>query len=73
MTSTDLERHSRLDLLIQDLSDALVEIGHDAHGELWLDAAAADQVVERVGESDTDACTTVQLVEALWLRCCHRE
>ena len=59
-----LKRHPRLHLVPQHGSDALVEVLHDAHGELGFDAAATDQVVEGVGESDADA-ESVSVLEFL--------
>jgi hypothetical protein len=50
-----LETHSGLDLLAEDLCDDLVEVCHDFDGELGLDAATADQIVEGICESSTDA------------------
>lgn len=45
---THLERKPGLDLLAQHLGDHLVEILHDAHCKLRLDAPAANQVIECV-------------------------
>jgi hypothetical protein len=50
-----LEAHSGLDLFTENLCDDLVEVCHDFDGELGLDAATADQIVEGVCESSTDA------------------
>ena len=38
---TYFKRHPRLHLIAQNTRDALVEVLHDAHGELGLDAAGA--------------------------------
>jgi len=50
-----LETHSGLDLFTEHLSDDLVEVCHDFDGELGLDAATADQVVEGICECAADA------------------
>lgn len=49
-----LEGHSSLHFLSQHVCDALVEVLEDAHGELRLDAAGGDEVVESVGKGETD-------------------
>jgi hypothetical protein len=49
------ETHSGLDLFTEHLSDDLVEVCHDFDGELGLDAATADQIVEGVCESSANA------------------
>lgn len=52
--ATYFETHARLHFLSQNRGDGRVEVGHDTHRKLRLDTAAADQVVQRVGQSDTD-------------------
>jgi hypothetical protein len=47
---TDLECEARLDFVGEDIGDGLVEVGEDLHGELGLDTALGDEVVERVCE-----------------------
>jgi hypothetical protein len=46
----DLECEARLDLVGEDIGDGLVEVGENLHGELGLDTALGDEVVERVCE-----------------------
>ena len=41
-----LKRQARLDLVGEHVGNCLVEVGQDAHGQLWLDAALGDQRVE---------------------------
>lgn len=52
---TYLERKPRAHLLAQNLGDHAVEGGQDPHGELRLDAALVDQVVEGVCEGEPEA------------------
>ena len=50
-----LKRQARLDLVGEHVGNCLVEVGQDAHGQLWLDAALGNQRVERVCEGTADA------------------
>jgi hypothetical protein len=50
-----LETHSRLDLFAEHLCDDLVEVCHDFDGELRLDAATADEIVEGICKGSADA------------------
>lgn len=50
-----LELKSGLDVLVQALGDGLVEVSEDLHRQLRVDARAADQVVERIGQRKPDA------------------
>lgn len=43
-----LERHSGLDLLLEDLSDAAIEVRKNLHGQLWLDSALRDELVKSI-------------------------
>lgn len=52
---TDLEVHPRLDLVCQNLRDGLIEICHDLHGQLRLDATTTDEIVECIGKGDSEA------------------
>jgi hypothetical protein len=45
-----LERQTGLDLLCEPVRDCFVEVYEDLHGQLGLDSALGDQVVERVCE-----------------------
>ena len=56
-----LEGHPRLDLLPQNRRDALVEVGHDAHGKLRLDSAGGDQVVEGVSEGESNSVVVSEI------------
>ena len=60
-----LESHARLDLICKHLRNSLVEVRHNAHSKLGFDAAAADQVVERVCEGHSDAAFIIMLVRVL--------
>lgn len=53
--TTYLEIHPRLNLLPKHRSNMLIEVGHDAHRKLRLDATAADQIIERIRQRETDA------------------
>jgi len=58
-----LERQPRLDLFSQNLSDTAIKVRQYLHGQLWLDAPIADQVIEGVRQSHADAATTIELVK----------
>ena len=47
---TDLKRQPRLDLVRQHFRNRFIEVRENLHGELGLDPALSDQVVERVRE-----------------------
>lgn len=59
-----LEAHSCLDLLSENLSQDLIEVGHDFDGQLRFDTATTDEIVERVRQSDTDANSSVMSATA---------
>lgn len=61
---THLELESRLDVLLERFRDGLVKVAQDLHGELRVDALIADEVVERVGQSEADAARQVSLAVA---------
>lgn len=48
--STHLERQPSLDLICEYVGDRLVKVGEDLHGQLGLDAALGNQIVQRVRE-----------------------
>lgn len=50
-----LELKSGLDVLVQALGDGLVKVSQDLHRQLRVDARAADQVVECIGQRKPDA------------------
>lgn len=50
-----LESHARLHLVTKHGSNVLVEVGHDAHRQLRLDATTTNEIVECIRECDTDA------------------
>ena len=50
-----LESQARLDLLGQNISNCLVEVREDLHGELWLDSPLADEVVQCICERASKA------------------
>lgn len=50
-----LKCQSRLDFLGQHFSDTPVEVRQNLHGQLWLDAPLADEVVECIGQRHADA------------------
>ena len=50
---TYLECEPRLDLVCEHVGNGLVEVCEDLHGQLGLDAALGDQVVQRVREGTT--------------------
>lgn len=57
LLSTHLERQPCLDLICKYVGDRLIEVGEDLHGQLGLDTALGDQVVQRVREGTTQtAC-----------------
>jgi hypothetical protein len=58
---THLERQTGLDLVCEPICDCFVEVYEDLHGELGLDSALGDQVVERVreGTAQTVLCQPV--------------
>lgn len=58
---THLELESRLDVLLERFRDGLVKVAQDLHGELRVDALVADEVVERVRQSEADATVKVSL------------
>jgi hypothetical protein len=47
---THLKRKPRLDLICEHVGNRLVEVCEDLHGQLGLDAALGDQIVQRVRE-----------------------
>lgn len=49
-----LERHPRLDLVLQHLCDTAIEVAQDLHRKLRLDAALSDQLVEGIHQSPPD-------------------
>ena len=56
------------------MSDSLVEVGHDLHGELRLDATATNQVIERIRKSDTETEVVLSVISTIsrkrtFLRC----
>lgn len=57
--ATDLECQAGLDLLREDVGDGAVEVGEDLHGQLGLDAALRDEVVQRVCERAAQAAACV--------------
>ncbi|KND87877.1 hypothetical protein TOPH_07523 [Tolypocladium ophioglossoides CBS 100239] len=54
-SSTNLELQAALDVLLQRLRDRLVEVAQDLHRQLRVDALIANEVVERVRQSEPDA------------------
>lgn len=75
LSPTHLELESRLDVLLERFRDGLVKVAQDLHGELRVDALIADEVVERVGQSEADATRQVSLAVAkqriaTWRRTC---
>ena len=50
-----LESQARLDLVSQNISNCLVEVCEDLHGELWLDSPLADEVVQCICERASQA------------------
>ena len=57
-----LEVHTSLDLLIQDIRNDLIERVYELDGELRLDAALRNKVVERVCEGRADAGVSLTVV-----------
>ncbi len=43
------------DIFVQCISDGAIESAEDLHGQLRLDALAANQVIESIGQSAADA------------------
>jgi hypothetical protein len=58
LTCAHLECKPRLDLVCEHIGDRLVEVDEDLHGQLGLDAALGDQIVQRVreGAAQTVCC-----------------
>lgn len=50
-----LELQATLDILLQRLCDGLVKVAQNLHRQLRVDALIADEVVERVRQSEPDA------------------
>lgn len=55
LCQTNLELQPTLDILLQCLGNGLVKIAENLHSKLRVDALLADQVVERVRQSEPDA------------------
>lgn len=54
----------------------MIEVGENAHGELRLDAAGRDEVIEGVGEGKTDAVESSQYacyLPSLWAVSAYEE
>lgn len=51
---TNLETHPRLDLLRQHLLHDPVKVAQDLHGQLWLDVALVDKIVDCVHQRRAD-------------------
>ena len=49
-----LELQPTLHILLQRLGDGLVEVAENLHGQLRIDAFIADEVIERIGQSEPD-------------------
>ena len=54
MIVTDFERHLGLDFLRDRFDECLVEVCNNLHRKLRLDLVVADEVVEGVGECDSN-------------------
>lgn len=50
-----LEGQTALDVLLQRLGDGLIKVAQDLHRQLRVDALLADEVVESIRQSETDA------------------
>ena len=50
-----LESQSSLDFILQSLGNDAVKLGEDLHGELRIDALLPDQLVQGVGQGNTEA------------------
>lgn len=53
MRPTDLEGETRFDLVAEHVGNSLVKVEKDLHGELGLDPALGDELVECIGEGAT--------------------
>lgn len=57
-----LELQTALDVLLERLGDGLVEVGQDLHRQLRADVPVADEIVERVRQSEADAIPQASLL-----------
>ena len=64
-----LERHPGLDLLLEDFSDAAIEVRENLHCQLWLDSALGDELVKGVHKGASD---TAQVSLAIYVNCDSR-
>lgn len=50
-----LKLKSSFNVLLKSLSDGLIEIAQDLHGKLRVDALVADEIIEGICQSETNA------------------
>jgi hypothetical protein len=60
-----LELQAAPDILLQRLSDGLVKVAQNLHRQLWVNAGLADEIIERIGQSEPDAAVISQGVSAV--------